>query len=196
MKIKAKLFENKKIVFRGTGIESSAYKALQILSVYTTRQKDSSFISIPITADRVEMDLLDGATVKELIYTNSTTRSGWVVSIELDAENDQLKVQLLLVPTDITITVAPSPVLENVKFSSGSAISAARVIPYIDDSTSVVVWGPLQENNGHLIYTVDSTPSGNNDYTIVDHNKIKLNATKWANTIQANVLGLLNVDTY
>ena len=49
-----------------------------------------------------------------------------------------------------------------------------------------------------MILTPDSPTNFPNDgdYYIVDHNKIQLNATKYANEIQANMLGLLNLDTY
>ena len=89
-----------------------------------------------------------------------------------------------------------SVVVENLTFPAGTSLSTARTIAYTTDSTSIVVWGVGQENSGTLVYDSDPGFANNGDYTIVTHNKIQLNPTKFANTIQANMLGLLNVDTY
>jgi hypothetical protein len=83
----------------------------------------------------------------------------------------------------------------NLTFPSLSNISTARATPFTVDSASIVAWGDEQEQGGVLVYTVDDPVTGDNDYTIRDHDKIVLNATKWQNSIQANVLGLLNVNT-
>ena len=89
-----------------------------------------------------------------------------------------------------------SVVVENLTFPAGTSLSTARTNAYTTDSTSIVVWGVGQENSGTLVYDSDPGFANNGDYTIVTHNKIQLNPTKFANTIQANMLGLLNVDTY
>jgi hypothetical protein len=87
-------------------------------------------------------------------------------------------------------------VVQNVTFPAGTSLSTARIDVYVTDSASVVVWGNGQEDSGTLVYDPDPGFSNNGDYTIVTHNKVQLNPTKFANEIQANMLGLLNVDTY
>ena len=89
-----------------------------------------------------------------------------------------------------------SLVVQNVTFPAGTSLSTARTNAYTTDSASVVVWGIGQENVGTLVYDPDPGFSSNGDYTIVTHNKVQLNPTKYANEIQANVLSLLNVDTH
>ena len=86
-------------------------------------------------------------------------------------------------------------IIINLTFPMGSNISTVRSTVFTTDSLSVVSWGPGQENAGALVYTSDGTFASGGDYTVIGHNQIKLNPTKFANTIQANVLGLLNVDT-
>ena len=83
----------------------------------------------------------------------------------------------------------------NLTFPMGSNLSTVRSTAFTTDSTSIVSWGAGQENSGALVYTSDATFASGGDYTVIGHNQIKLNPTKWANTIQANILGLLNVDT-
>ena len=87
-------------------------------------------------------------------------------------------------------------VIQNVTFPAGTSLSTARTDAYTTDSASKVVWGVGQENSGTLVYDPDPGFSNNGDYTIVTHNKVQLNPTKFANEIQANVLSLLNVDTF
>jgi hypothetical protein len=79
-------------------------------------------------------------------------------------------------------------VLQNVTFPAYSAISNAltggKVVT--TDSNSIVAWGVGQSNTGTLVFTTD--------YVIDTHNKVHLDETKWATTIAANALGLLNVN--
>lgn len=86
-------------------------------------------------------------------------------------------------------------IIVNLTFSLGSNMSSVRTPAFSDDTKSIVSWGAGQENTGPLVYTADGIFASGGDYTVISHNQIKLNPTKWANTIQANVLGLLNVDT-
>jgi hypothetical protein len=83
----------------------------------------------------------------------------------------------------------------NLTFPMGSNVSTMRSTVFTDDTKVIVSWGAGQEQASPLVYTADNPPTGEDDYTITDHNKIVLNPTKWANTIQANILGLLNVNT-
>lgn len=87
-------------------------------------------------------------------------------------------------------------VVENLTFPAGTNLSTARSVAYTTDADSTVVWGVGQEDTGTLTYDPDSGFANNGDYTIVGHTQVKLNPVKFANEIQANVLGLLNVDTY
>jgi hypothetical protein len=89
-----------------------------------------------------------------------------------------------------------SLIIENLTFPAGTSLSTVRTIAYVTDSASIVIWGINQENSGTLVYDPDPGFSSNGDYTIVDHNKVQLNPVKFANEVQANVLSLLNVDTY
>ena len=86
-------------------------------------------------------------------------------------------------------------IIINLTFPMGSNLSTVRSTAFTTDSTSIVSWGAGQENSGALVYTSDATFASGGDYTVIGHNQIKLNPTKWANTIQANILGLLSVDT-
>ena len=89
-----------------------------------------------------------------------------------------------------------SLVVENLTFPAGTNLSTVRAVPYVTDADSTVVWGAGQENVGTLVYDPDPGFANNGDYTIVGHNQVKLNPTTWANSIQSNVLGKLNVDSY
>lgn len=99
------------------------------------------------------------------------------------------------VPNNQDPDVVVPDVIENLTFPSLSGTSTARSVNFTDDATSAVVWGAGQEQKGNLVYTANNPPTGTDDYTVIDHNKIVLNPTKWKNSIEANILGLLNVDT-
>jgi len=69
-----------------------------------------------------------------------------------------------------------------------------RTTPFTDVTKAVVAWGAGQVNTGTLVrntdYTItESTPGGGYD-------RITLIMPKWTSTIEANSLGLLNIDTY
>ncbi|MBU2395814.1 MAG: hypothetical protein KKH70_20965, partial [Gammaproteobacteria bacterium] len=72
-------------------------------------------------------------------------------------------------------------------FPAYSYMSNVRVPAFTNENNVVVAWGPGQENFGVLERFTD--------YTIIDMNKIRLTA-KWQSTVEANSLGLLNVQTY
>lgn len=80
--------------------------------------------------------------------------------------------------------------LQNVTFPAYSAISNALSgsLSFTTDANSHVSWGSGQTNAGTLVFTTD--------YVIDTNNKVHLDETKWADTIAANALGLLNVDVY
>jgi hypothetical protein len=89
---------------------------------------------------------------------------------------------------------------ENLTFPAGTLISTERTVNFSDVTKSVVMWGSGQEQQGVLVYTAADPPIGTDDYTVIvsggGKHQIKLNATKWVNSIAANVLGLLNIDTW
>ena len=89
-----------------------------------------------------------------------------------------------------------SLVVENLTFPAGTNLSTVRSVAYTTDADSIVVWGINQEATGALVYDPDPAFANNGDYTIISHNQIKLNPVTWANSIQSNVLGKLNVDSY
>jgi hypothetical protein len=85
----------------GTGTASSAFYFLQLLAQWATLQKDKVTYSIPINATNVVLDLLDTANFKDAVYTNDSLKPGWCTSIEVDALNNQMKVQVTLQPPEI-----------------------------------------------------------------------------------------------
>lgn len=64
-----------------------------------------SYYSIPITTNTVGTDILDCVTVKNAVYTDGTARTGWIVSRELDAVNDLLILQAMLLPADMSTSL-------------------------------------------------------------------------------------------
>ena len=82
----------------GSGLDSSAWKALSIASTWSTKQKYVVQYSVPITTATVLHDLLDCINFKDNIYTDSAFRTAWINSIEVDAKNDQFKITAILQP--------------------------------------------------------------------------------------------------
>jgi hypothetical protein len=181
----------------GTGTQSSAFLLLTLLAIWATKQKDVVTYSIPLNANTYGTELLDCINFSDVIYTGSVNRIGWVTGIEVDVNNDQLKITATLLPADVTTIPVTPPVVENVTFPAGSNMSTARANPYITPGQSHVAWGTGQDNIGTLVYTTNNPPTGDDDYTIdATKTKVILNPTKWYDSILANTLGLLNVDTW
>lgn len=85
--------------------------------------------------------------------------------------------------------------IENLTFPAFTDTSTARSVAFTDPENSRVKWGAGQEQVGFLSYDVAADWSG--DYRVVDGDtKIQLNPTTFAADIQANALGLLNVDVW
>ena len=80
------------------------------------------------------------------------------------------------------------PFLENVTFPHFTAISNKLSRDFIDDSKSVVHWGTGQLRSGRLEYGVD--------YTVISHNRIKLDEIIFEDEIGFNANGLLNIDVF
>ena len=88
-----------------------------------------------------------------------------------------------------TDTRAQEPLfLENVTFPAFSSTSNKLSRDFIDDSKSVVHWGTGQLRSGRLEYGID--------YTVVNHNKIKLDDVIYEDEIGFNGNGLLNIDVF
>jgi hypothetical protein len=88
-----------------TGTNSSAYKFLQILASWTTRQKWLVSYSIPINANTVYTELLDCVRFTDAVYTKNVALVGWITSIEVDVLNDRFNLQAILLSADMTATV-------------------------------------------------------------------------------------------
>jgi hypothetical protein len=101
--VDAKIFDSN--ATNGTGTTSSAFYYLKFLGYWTTRLKDVITYSIPITTNTVGTDILDCVTVKNAVYTDGTARTGWIVSRELDAVNDLLILQAMLLPADMSTSL-------------------------------------------------------------------------------------------
>ena len=80
------------------------------------------------------------------------------------------------------------PFLENVTFPHFTAISNKLSRDFIDDSKSVVHWGTGQLRSGRLEYGID--------YTVISHNRIKLDEAIFGDEIGFNANGLLNIDVF
>jgi hypothetical protein len=181
----------------GTGTQSSAFLLLTLLAIWTTKQKDVVTYAIPLNANTYGTELLDCVNFSDVVYTGGVNRVGWVTGVEVDVNNDQLKITTTLLPVDVTTTPVAPPVVENVAFPAGSNVSNPRTNVYATPSASHVSWGVGQANIGTLVYTTNNPPTGDDDYTIDSTGKkVILNPIKWYDTILANTLGLLNVDTY
>ena len=126
---------------------------------------------------------------------SSLMKIEWSQCSELMFDLNSMNVMQTIASIPTSKIPGASLLVQNLTFPAGTNTSNARTIPYTTDSDSIVSWGAGQENGGLLIYTSNNPPTGIDDYTIIGHNQVKLNPTKYANEIQANTLGLLNVDT-
>lgn len=116
-----------------------------------------------------------------------------ITDYEDRAENllpEQFKSQTTGTPPGPTPTMT-SPY--NLTFAPFSFISSALPVDAVVDRLINVRWGVGQENVGTLWFGID--------YTVIDHNKIQLTdgtggTTDWTPTVQANSLGLLNVNVW
>ena len=88
----------------GSGVNSSAWKFLVLASQWATLQKDNVTFSVPINATNIIRELMDIIQFKDIIYTNSVYRTGFITSIEPDIINDQLKINVMLQPLELQDT--------------------------------------------------------------------------------------------
>ena len=80
------------------GAGSSAFMFLQNLVDWTARQKIEAKYSIPVTATNLTLDMVDRVAVNDAIYTKGNDFEGWVMVLEDDIKNDQIKVTTLIAP--------------------------------------------------------------------------------------------------
>jgi hypothetical protein len=85
----------------GTGDTSSAYYLLKILAQGVTLQKGIITYSIPINAANMALELLDVISVTDVIFTNNVPKLGYLVSHEVITANDQIKLQVMLLPNEL-----------------------------------------------------------------------------------------------
>lgn len=91
-------------------------------------------------------------------------------------------------PRGTSLRAVTPPCLENLTFAPFDSISSPLSYHFINDNKSVVYWGSDQLVSGKLTYDTD--------YTVVDHNKIQLDETIFADEILFNAAGLLNIDVF
>lgn len=84
-----------------TGDSSAAYKFLYLFAKWATLQKYNVSYSIPLNNTTILSELLDVINFKDTIYTNKNNQIGWMTGIELDTENDLLKIQDTLLPSEL-----------------------------------------------------------------------------------------------
>ena len=86
--------------------ESSApHRYLELLVEWSTRQKEIVEFAIPITATNVVLELLTFVQFKDIKYTAGEFRDGYITKIKPEPRNDQIILELTLIPSDIeTIT--------------------------------------------------------------------------------------------
>jgi len=83
------------------GVDSSAYKYLENLVEWTTRQKETIEYSIPLNETHILLELLDPVIVSDPLITNNVQRTGWVTDITIDTKEDIVNLKLMLEPYDI-----------------------------------------------------------------------------------------------
>lgn len=85
----------------GCGMDSSAYKFLQNLVEWTTRQKEKVSYSLPLTTTHLSLELCSPIIFNDDILTDHANRTGWITGIELDLNNDKINIQATLEPYNI-----------------------------------------------------------------------------------------------
>jgi hypothetical protein len=81
--------------------DSAAWAFLQFLVYWSTRQKDIVTYNIPLNENTAGTELLDCIQFRDTVYTANSDRTGWITSIEIDATNNQLILQVILQSSDM-----------------------------------------------------------------------------------------------
>ena len=85
----------------GTGDTASVNMYLGFLVSWTTRQKDIVEYLTPITATKLQRDLLDYITFKDVKYTKDVNRYGWIIKIKINPGKKTMVFEVILIPDDI-----------------------------------------------------------------------------------------------
>jgi hypothetical protein len=110
----------------GSGVESSAFKLLQLEAWWTTQQKDLVQYSIPLNANTYATEIMDVVNFNDMIYTDSTSKVGWITAIEDDLSNDSLNLTAILISN--TMQTTPSFLDERV--------SVAQYVDSLDERST------------------------------------------------------------
>jgi hypothetical protein len=78
------------------GVGSSAFKLLQNLVSWSTRQKNIVTYSVPITAETVALELMQYVTFVDSFVTDSVTHSGRIIGLQNDPKNISRDISLML----------------------------------------------------------------------------------------------------
>jgi hypothetical protein len=81
--------------------DSAAHKYLANLVSWSTRQKSRVVYRIPITADNIEIEMLDPVSFTDQKYTNGNARIGYIEKIKEIPSSDSIQIQAILRPTDL-----------------------------------------------------------------------------------------------
>jgi hypothetical protein len=85
----------------GVSVDDSAYKFLNELCEWCTRQKETVTYKLPMSSTNLALELLDYIKFSDAIYTLNTQRPGWVTYIEVDTKNDQIILETTLNPVEL-----------------------------------------------------------------------------------------------
>lgn len=83
---------------KGASTSDSAYKFLTNLVEWTTRQKDVVNFQIPMSTTNVTRELLDYINFSDAIYTDDTTRPGWITGVKFNIKKDTIGIEATLDP--------------------------------------------------------------------------------------------------
>lgn len=83
---------------KGASTSDSAYKFLTNLVEWTTRQKDVVSFQIPVSTTNIVRELLDYINFSDAIYTDDTTRPGWITGVKFNIKKDTIGIEATLEP--------------------------------------------------------------------------------------------------
>jgi hypothetical protein len=84
---------------------NSAYKYLDKLIRWTSRQHINSSYAIPLTSGNLNINLTDTVNFNDYLYTNDNNYYGWVQKVEFDTKKDQIKVGIYIDPDAVRADV-------------------------------------------------------------------------------------------
>lgn len=87
--------------FLGLGIDGSAYKYLENLVEWASKQKEKVTYALPLNSTYITSELLDKINFTDDIYTDGSARTGWITKVAIDTRKDQILITSTLEPFDI-----------------------------------------------------------------------------------------------